>query len=268
MPREKVLITVKTYPTISKSYDELVCTAGLKEDGSFVRIYPIPFRKLDYDRRYKKYEWIELELTKNAADFRPESYKPVDIDKITNLEFLDTDKGTWERRKELCLKKVYYDMKELISLAKNKETCTSLAVFKPARIIDFIIEEDEREWKKEDELRINRDQLDLFHDIGKFEIVKKLPYRFLYRFTDIRGRESTMTVSDWAVGQLYWNCLEKHGDEQKACRDVKKKYHDLFMKKDIYFFLGTTKARHFRSRNPFMIIGVFYPRVDDQLKLF
>ena len=69
MPKEKVLITVKTYPTFSKSYDELVCTAGFKEDGTFIRIYPIPYRKLEYDQRYKKYEWIELELEKNTSDY-------------------------------------------------------------------------------------------------------------------------------------------------------------------------------------------------------
>ena len=48
---KKVFITVKTYPTLSKKYDELVCTAGFFEDGSWVRIYPFPFRKLDYDKQ-------------------------------------------------------------------------------------------------------------------------------------------------------------------------------------------------------------------------
>jgi hypothetical protein len=33
--RTNVLITVKTYPTISVKYDELVCTAGFREDGSW-----------------------------------------------------------------------------------------------------------------------------------------------------------------------------------------------------------------------------------------
>lgn len=49
---KRVLITVKTYPTISKKYDELVCTAGILEDGTWIRIYPLPFRKLDYENRY------------------------------------------------------------------------------------------------------------------------------------------------------------------------------------------------------------------------
>ena len=50
MEREKVLITVKTYPTLSRKHGELVCTAGVREDGSWVRLYPIPFRLLDYNR--------------------------------------------------------------------------------------------------------------------------------------------------------------------------------------------------------------------------
>jgi hypothetical protein len=44
--REKILITVKTYPVISKKYQETVCTAGLREDGSWVRLYPVPFRTM------------------------------------------------------------------------------------------------------------------------------------------------------------------------------------------------------------------------------
>lgn len=43
MALTKVLITVKTYPAISSKYDELVCTAGFREDGTWIRIYPIQF---------------------------------------------------------------------------------------------------------------------------------------------------------------------------------------------------------------------------------
>jgi hypothetical protein len=58
MPNAKILITVKTYPTLSEKYDELVCTAGFKEDGSWIRIYPVPFRKLDYENQFHKWQWI------------------------------------------------------------------------------------------------------------------------------------------------------------------------------------------------------------------
>ncbi len=35
MALTKVLITVKTYPTLSPKYEELVCTAGFREDGTY-----------------------------------------------------------------------------------------------------------------------------------------------------------------------------------------------------------------------------------------
>ena len=67
MKRLRVLITVKTYPIPSAKYDELVCTAGVREDGSFVRLYPINFRDLDYSKQYRKYQWIEVAAEKHCA---------------------------------------------------------------------------------------------------------------------------------------------------------------------------------------------------------
>src|ERR1700754_4650980 len=81
MPRQKILITVTTYPLPSRSYDELVCTAGILEDGTWIRIFPIPLSFLfDLKNSGKvksvKYTWIELELIKRTDDFRPESHSP------------------------------------------------------------------------------------------------------------------------------------------------------------------------------------------------
>ena len=48
--------------------------------------------------------------------------------------------------------------------------------------------------------------------------------------------------------------------EDCAIAKVSEKYSDEFInKKDIYFFLGTTKRFHNVAPNPFLIIGVFYP---------
>ena len=101
MAKTKVLITVKTYPTISSKYEELVCTAGFTENGTWIRIYPIQFRKKSYDQQYKKYDWIELDLVKNESDFRPESYRPYSYDsEIKILNHLDTTHN-W-RKEEVC----------------------------------------------------------------------------------------------------------------------------------------------------------------------
>jgi hypothetical protein len=272
----KVLITVKAYPTLSTKYDELVCTAGFREDGSWIRIYPIPFRKKAYGQRYKKYNWIEMDLVKNEKDFRPESYKPAAGAKINVVGHLDTRKN-WEERKKICLKRVYDNLDELIAEAKNPKTFTSLATFKPAEILDFYAEETEREWdmKKLRQIQAKRQQMRLFpgeeEDLEKeFQTVRKLPYKFKYRFMDITGKERNLMIEDWETGQLFWNCLKRHhGDEQKAIEDVRKKYFDDFAKtKDLYLFLGTTLQYHTRSPNPFIVVGTFYPPREEHQKLF
>ena len=266
---KKILITVKTYPSISAKYDELVCTAGFDENGNWIRIYPIPFRKLEYEKQYQKYHWIEIDLVKNKSDFRPESYRPRDIDAADSINFgerLGTE-NNWARRKEIVLRNVYDDMSALIRESKTEGIRTSLAVFKPTTIKDLIIEPVEREWSKKQQTALR--QRSLLKKKKKFEVVKKLPYKFSYIFTDINGKQSKLMNEDWEVGALYWNCLAKNtGDEEAACADVKKKYWDDFAKtKDLYFFLGTTLAHHLRSPNPFIIIGTFHPKKENQLKL-
>ncbi len=273
MPKIKLLVTVKTYPTISGKYDELVCTAGFTEDGKWIRIYPIPFRKKAYDEQFKKYDWIEIDLVKNKRDIRPESYRPRSLDdEISTKGHIGTT-DNWAKRKEIVLSKVYYNLSQLIGEAKNKKICTSLAVFKPTIIKKFLAQEVERTWDKEKikKLLAQRDQGNLFeHPENPFKVVNKLPYKFKYLFEDETGQESNMMIEDWEIGALYWNMLKKHeGNEHKAVADVKKKYFDDFVKtKDLYFFLGTSHSYHFRSPNPFMIIGTFHPKIDMQYKLF
>lgn len=269
----KILITVKTYPSLSAKYGELVCTAGFLEDGSWIRLYPIPFRKLQNAEKYKKYQWIELDIVKNDKDFRPESYRPATIETpITLLESLDT-KGNWFKRKKYALNQVYTDIKALISEAHNKEICTSLAVFKPTKVVDFKIEKVAREWdkKKLDQLKALNDQGNLFEmEELAFEVVEKLPYKFSYVIEDENGVSSTMMIEDWEIGQLYRNTLAAaEGDESIAVEKVKEKYFDYFaLKKDLHLYLGTTKAFHYRSKNPFMIIGTFTPDIETQTSLF
>jgi len=273
MALTKVLITVKTYPTISSKYDELVCTAGFREDGTWIRIYPVQFRKKSYDEQYKKYDWIELDLVKNESDFRPESYRPYSHDsEIKILDHIDT-KSNWVERKKYVLGKVYYNLTELIKEAKDKNILTSLAVFKPSKILDFTVEEVEREWDKTrlEKLEAERLQGNLFQQPeNPFEVVQKLPYKFCYVFEDNQEKQSKLMIEDWEIGQLFWKCLANHeGNEAKAVKDVKTKYFDNFAKtKDLYLFLGTSQLHHFVSHNPFMIIGTFYPKIETQLSIF
>lgn len=268
----KVLITVKTYPLPSSTYGELVCTAGLLDGERWIRIYPIPYRFLEDNQQYPKYSWVTMDLTRNQKDFRPESYRPLKgVDETILVgERIGTSNG-WAARKRLVLQEVYTSMGELISRAKGPEK-SSLATLHPSEIVDFVVEEDEREWKAEwlQQLR----QLNMFDPqsiAGQTrQVIPKLPYKFSYRLLTAGDNfPRKMMIEDWEIGALYWNCLVRNdGDEAAAIAQVRSKYFDEFLgKRDLYLFVGTTLKYHSVSPNPFVIIGVFYPPKTDQLAL-
>ena len=272
MALTRILISVKTYPTLSTTYDELVCTAGFREDGSWIRIYPVPYRKLEYTDRYKKWQWIEIDIVRNTRDFRKESYRPADLKKeIIVGDSIPTIKN-WKLRKDIALKNVYTNMSELIQEAKDENISTSLAVLKPKKVLAFIWEPCEREWdkKKLDAIIAKQAQGSLFDNEETkkiFKIAKKIPYKFSYVFTTDDDIKRTLMVEDWELGELFW----RYDDEELACQKVKEKYFDYMVNKcDLYFFLGTTKRFHNVGHNPFIIIGLFYPQKEDesQLSLF
>ena len=271
MGREKVLITVKTYPTLSKKYGETVCTAGVRPDGSWIRIYPVPFRRLEEDEQYKKFDWIETHFIRGRSDPRPETHHPADLAKMLPVGHIGTS-DNWRERRELLLKKAkVYDRLEPL-LIGAKENRLSLAVFKPAKIRGFIWEDDDRDWKpdKVAQMREQTKQAQMFAEDSwreTFKLIPKLPYAFSYQIEDSDGRKSTMQVLDWECGQLYWNCLRRHGDEAVVLEKVKAKYLDEFGKRDLHFFLGTTQQFHGFAPNPWVIVGVFAPPFQHQLDL-
>jgi hypothetical protein len=172
----------------------------------------------------------------------------------------------WHERRNIIFKnkKVYRDLQELLNDKNVKNT--SLAIFKPTEILDLVVEETERDWNQEKLLALENlsNQMNIFQTAEEikteFKLVPKVPYRFSYRFVDESGKESTMMIEDWEIGMLYANCKKRAGgDEKVAIEKVRQKYFDIFSQKDLHLFLGTTKAWHNVSPNPFIIIGVFYP---------
>ena len=261
MTKERVLITVKTYPTLSRKYGETVCTAGVREDGSWLRIYPVPFRRLDETEQYRKFDWIDCRLIKSRSDSRPETRHAADLKALQPAGHIGTE-SNWRERRKLILATcaVHTRLQPLIDGAKANTL--SLAVFKPTRVLDFTWEQEERDWdaKKLAEMRNQSQQSELFAEEAwreTFKVIPKLPYSFSYSFEDADGRKSSLQILDWEIGQLYWNCLKREGDEGKALAKVRAKYLDAFIQTNLHFFLGTTQQFHFVAPNPWVIIGVF-----------
>lgn len=270
--QERLLVTVKTYPTLSTKYGETVCTAGVREDGSWIRLYPVPFRRLNEREQYRKYDWLQCSLARHTSDPRPESYRPIHSSELKSVGHLDTaDK--WRERKRILLDRstVYDELDKVIAAAKTNEI--SLCVFKPTTVRDLIWEEEDRNWDKARlrRMRAIHGQLELFEDNDwrkTFEVIPKLPYSFSYKFVDSVGRASELQILDWEIGALYWNCLRSSdGDETEALAKVRQKYLDQFLRTDLHFFMGTTQQWHLIAPNPWVIVGVFPAPHDHRLRL-
>jgi hypothetical protein len=266
MERRKILIATKTYPSISRKYKETVCTAGILLDDDekplqWIRIYPIRFRDLEFDRRYKRWSIISAEIEKDTKDYRLESYKIKDSS-IETIRFVDT-KNYWAERKSFVLPF------EFSSIAEIKSQGKSLGIIKPASITKYFSKKTDREWKPHQ--KTIRDQLDLFEP--SVQLLEKIPYQFGYKFISTDGTEHTYTTSDWEIAELYRKCRDSslansiEEKEQEALLKVKQKMEDEFLsKKDLYFIVGNLKDHC----NTFMIIGIFYPmksKGDEQTQL-
>ncbi len=165
---ERLLITVKTYPTLSEKYGETVCTAAVREDGSWVRLYPIPFRRLNEQEKYRLFDWIECRMIRNSNDHRPETHRLEEDTPIRKIGHLGT-RDNWRDRRKVMLENghVYYSLENVINDAKENKI--SLATFKPTKVLNFKWTKTEREWdqQKLNRMRWTQGQFSLFDNVRR-----------------------------------------------------------------------------------------------------
>ena len=141
-----------------------------------------PFRRLSQEEQYRKFDWIECKLSRHSSDPRPESFRPINESDLQSVGHIDTSNNWSERRRVILQNAPVYDkLDDLIRGAKNNHV--SLATFKPTRLLDFVHEDEEREWnpKRLQQMQQHYAQFDLFSDNEwrrTFKIIPKLPYSF------------------------------------------------------------------------------------------
>ena len=262
----KVLITVKTYPIPSKKYDELVCTAGVTEEGQFVRLYPINYRDLPYSQQYKKYQWIRIQAEKHKGrDTRKESWRP-DCGTLDRLEGpIPTRRGDWDNRARYVLPLASRSMEDLYD--KQQADKTSLGIFRPKEVFDLEISEDSPKWPPRFLAALRQARLWETRKVTK-DPPPKVPWKFHYRFAcdDPRcKRNHRMMIEDWEVGSLYWREVRKGKTPRAAAESVRQKFLAEMCgpDKDTYFYVGTVLGR-----GTWVVIGVFWPKKKEELPLW
>jgi hypothetical protein len=249
---KRALIVVRTYPTPAKTGVEISCTAAITDDGQWLRLYPVPYRFLPHDQRFRKYQWIEVTTMKASKDSRPESHKiKTDSIKITS-EPLSTD-NEWAARK-----RVIFPLKAhclcCIEQTREQEGYPTLGIFRPHRIEKLIIGPDTPTWTGS-QLGVLR-QGHLFEK-GKMQELEKIPYKFQYKFfcehDTCNGH--TLMCTDWEMGEAWRSWKQKYGDgwEPKFRERFEK---EMIEKLDTHFFVGTLH----QHPNRWIIVGLFYPQ--------
>lgn len=249
--KKNILITVRTYPVPSRKSIEVSCTAGITDDGNLIRLFPVPYRFLTQDKRFRKYQYIEVDVTKAGSDHRPESYKP-NIDTINIVsEPLPSD-NKWEVRKAT----VYPLKSESLCMLQSQRDLNqypTLGIFKPKNIVGLRIEPCSPEWTEAQLMSLR--QYPMFGDTPKSEL-EKIPYEFsyLFRCENPNCRTHKLSCTDWEMGALYRRCKYKYGTNWE--RKFRDRYEtEMILVKDTHFFVGTLSTHP----SEWIIIGLFYP---------
>jgi hypothetical protein len=249
---KKVLVTVKAYPNPSKKYGETVCVAGIDlGTGRWIRLYPVPFRDLDDNKKFRKYSIIEVMASKATDDTRPESFK-VDADSIKVLGRYDTKDG-WDKRKQAVLPTAAPSLCNI--LRESEQSGKSLGMFKPQKIC-FI--------HKKVRLRDQTQREACYKQPSFFKPHKKpieeIPFDFRYQFYcngEVECNGHDLLIIDWEINQSFRMWRRTYQDEPVLLEKMREKWLDTLCseKNDTYFFVGNVN----RFRDIFMVLGVFYP---------
>lgn len=254
----RILIWGKTYPELSDNHGETVCTGGCFEDGSPVRIYPVPFRFLSNVMQYKHYQWIEAPIWPSESDQRPESFK-IAPSKIDAGEVIETDPG-WMKRREIIFRdrSWHYDsVEELLEAQRQRKV--SLGFVPVGHVEDVYIQDRPVEDKQahQKKLKAKRQQMDMFSGKNRKNLEFQ-DFRIGVRWYcgqpgDIGHCNGHNTVIlDWGLGEL------GRREGREAAKQKMEKYADV-EKYELRFYLGNL----YRFPQSFTVVGMWYPkRVD------
>ncbi len=253
----RVLITAKTHPLPSAKYRETVCTAGITEEGEWVRLYPVAFRYLEREHQFRLYDWVEVLARKRprGSDKRKENWAPAGDFRVTG-HVGTADK--WRQRRRLILPHVSPSIEWL--LQSYERDGTSLGIIKPAKVLDVVVETDESDWTPRQRGALQ--QLGL--DGSDPKSLDKPRHWFSYRFRceDEGCHGHRLRILDWGVYELYRRTKQREGEAAAVDATRTKCWELVGSDKDSHLFVG----KHHYHRG-FMVIGIFYPPRDERIAL-
>jgi len=257
--RERILILAKTYPSPSARHIETSCIAGINSQGMMRRLYPVPFRMLENSQQFKKWQWIEANITKANDDHRPESHR-IDMGTLTVQETVAPTKEWVDRRVWLEKIPAFSDLGEIE--AARKCNGVSLALLRPGCLLALdITKARDPDWTREEREKLLRQQIQgslLAEGEAQRQVhqLRKIPFDFHYRYAcaALDGEQTRRhKIVDWEAGALFWKCRNQYGDYWEPA--FRAKLTESLGSKDLMFLMGNQK----RFPKQWLIVSLIYP---------
>lgn len=248
--RSRVTILVKASPQPSKTHSETVCCAGLEADGTWRRLFPIRFRRLEGEKAFRRWDIVEFDYRKPKDDLRNESCRVHEESlKITGRAKREEERSTLVERALVS------------SEVEAMERGQSLALIRPAKV-NFTAR---RRSKSElsvisEKFKEQAKQLSLLE--GEIASYTPCPFEFKIRYVDGAGSH-TKICADWETSAAFFNLRREYG-EIGAIEHLEKTYCETYVRKGIVFALGNMKKRP----KTWQLLGIFPTQESKQPDLF
>ena len=224
------MVNCKTYPAVSSKYVETVCTGGVRPDGEFVRLYPVPFRFLDAEEQYKRWDVIRVRAYRDTKDQRPESWHIEPGMAIERVDSITTEKGRWD-----WMKKTVH---ESASAMETKGLTNGYVEVVP---IELYWKPDPKEWTPA-QMDVIR-QGDLFASKEQMQsIADRVPWQFRLKYREKNtGREDDGKVLAWSYYQGFRRARIGVNSDEEALEVIADRVRGSIFnpEKSVFAILGT-----------------------------
>ncbi len=255
--RLSLIVTVKAAPNPSERYGETVCVAGLSTDlerRGWIRLYPINFRELNSEEKFRKYDMITVDAKPARGDQRRESWKPVitSVKKAGHLQ-------PWRPRQSWLDPYVENSMCQLNRAVRKDPNAKSLALIRPNEVTKLEIV-DHPGWSADDQRKIDAyvNQLDLFDTQERIPLeAPRFKGFYHYRCHDTQCGGHRQGMLDWEFVAFQRKRLV--GLPAGKARQV---LIDKFLgelcgpDRDVAFYVGNQAKRP----HVFSVLGVYWPK--------
>jgi hypothetical protein len=252
----RLLITVKAAPNPSARHGETVCVGALSVDPgrrSWIRLYPIHFRDLDDDNKFRKYDIVTVDALPAVQDRRRESWRPI-VGSVRPEHHLNT--GT--ARRDYLDPYVEDSMCQLSEHARLASDARSIALIRVQDVSSLSITPHPG-WTPEQQSKINGylSQLDILDDHSRVPLqAPRFAGSYRYRCADHRCRGHRQSLLDWEFVALQ----RRLGTltDAEAADQLRTKFLEQLCAadRDVAFYVGNQAARP----QAFSIGGVYAPR--------